>query len=81
MIKFKSGSVTNPETGVTKDIVIQAKSPVGIEGFLICGCLLVNGVIGVVGLMELAFLKGAHAAERAEIIALSEAGLLDCYNP
>lgn len=72
-INFKQGWVKNPNTGVTKDIVVKAKWENTLSDVLIGGGLVVAGILY---LTSTAFVHGANAFEKAEMQALSEAGLL-----
>ena len=73
MIKFTQGSITNPETGVTKDIIVKAASPNTIKDLFI-GVGIV--AIGITYLTVGAFKKGADSMDKAELKTLSDCGLL-----
>lgn len=73
MIKFTRGGVTNPETGVYKDIIVKAATPNSLKDILIGGSMV---LMGVTYLTVTAFKNGSKAFEDAELRALAEAGLL-----
>lgn len=73
MIKFTQGAVTNPETNVTKDIVVKALSPNKPKDILIGGGMILAGIIY---LTTSAFRNGSMKFEEAELRALSETGLI-----
>lgn len=73
MIKFKQGSVTNPKTGVTTDIVVKAPTTNKVRDILIGGGLI---LVGVTHLTRTAFRRGAVAYEVAEFVALKDADLI-----
>lgn len=73
MIKFTRGGVTNPETGVYKDIIVKAAAPNSLKDILIGGGMV---LIGITYLTVTAFKSGSKAFEDAELRALAEAGLL-----
>lgn len=73
MIKVNQGYVTNPETGVTKDIVAQAVSPNNVKDILIGGGLV---LLGITYLTVTAFKNGATKSGEAEVQALMDAGLI-----
>ncbi len=73
MIKFTRGGVTNPETGVYKDIVVKAAGPNSLKDILIGGSMV---LIGITYLTVTAFKNGSKAFEDAELRALAEAGLI-----
>ena len=77
IINFKQGSVTNPKTGAIKDIMVKAKWPNKIGDVLLGGGLI---LIGVHYLVSTAFVHGAESFEKAELQALSDAGLLGNSN-
>ena len=78
MINFKRGGVTNPETGVYKDIVVKAKAPNSLKDILIGGGMV---LVGMTYLTVTAFKNGSKAFEDAELKALAEAGLLGISEP
>lgn len=45
MIKFKQGGITNPVTGVGKDIVVKSVTPNNIKDALIGGGIVLIGII------------------------------------
>lgn len=73
MIKFNGGSVTNPETGVTKDIVVKIQFPMHPKDALIGGGMV---LAGIAYLTSVAFINGAKEFEKAEIKAMSDADLI-----
>ena len=73
MIKFTRGSVTNPTTGVTKDIVVKSMTSNNLKDILIGGGIV---LAGITYLTVTAFQNGAKKFEAAELKALSDAGLL-----
>ncbi len=73
MINFKMGSITNPETGVTKDIVVKAASPNTLKDIIIGGGMV---FIGIVYLTTAAFRNGSEKFEAAECETLSELDLM-----
>lgn len=73
MIKFKRGYVTNPETGVSKDIVVKTASPNTLKDILIGGGIV---LIGIAYLTTTAFKNGSKKFEEAEFKALHDAGLI-----
>ena len=73
MIKINLGDITNPETKVKKDIVVQAASPNKLKDILIGGGFV---LIGITYLTVTAFKNGVKAYEDAELCTLSELGLL-----
>lgn len=73
MVKFKHGSVTNPQNGVTKDIIVKSMLPNKIIDALIGGSIV---LIGVTYLTVTAFRNGFVKFEAAELEALSDADLL-----
>lgn len=73
MIKSKFGPITNPKTGMSKDIVINALSKESLKDILIGG-----GIVMVVGITYLAlstFKNGAKAFETAEYETLESLDL------
>lgn len=73
MIKFKQGSVTNPKTGATTDVVVKAPTTNKVKDILIGGGLI---LVGVIHLTRTAFQRGAAAYEVAEFNALMNADLI-----
>lgn len=63
MINFKQGSVTNPKTGVTKDIVVKAVAPNNLKDIVIGGGMV---LAGIVYLTSTAFRNGSKTFEAAE---------------
>lgn len=78
MIKIKLGSITNPDTMVKKDIVVQAERANNLKEILIGGGLI---FLGISYLTAAAFKNGVKAYEDAEMRTLSDLGLLgDSYS-
>ena len=73
MIKFNKGSVTNPNTMITKDIIVKSGSPNKIRDIVIGGGM---ALAGIVYLTVTAFKHGADKMEEAELQALSDADLI-----
>ena len=73
MIKFTRGSITNPVTGVTKDIMVKAASANNLKEILIGGGLV---VAGIAYLTVSAFKNGAGKFDDAYLQTLGELGLL-----
>ena len=73
MLKFKRGSITNPENGITKDIVVKAASPNNLKDILIGGGLV---LVGITYLTNAAFNNGVYKFEEAEITAMRDAGVI-----
>lgn len=72
MIKFKQGTITNPKTGITKDVMVTGK-PNGVRGIVV-GCAMV--IAGITYLTVDAFKNGSKAYETAEVNTLKSLGLL-----
>ena len=73
MIKFKHGSVTNPKTGVTADIVVKSPTANKIRDILIGGGLT---LVGITHMVRTAFRNGAETYQVAEFNALEDADLI-----
>lgn len=73
MINFKQGSITNPETGVTKDIVVKAVAPNNLKDIVIGGGMV---FAGIVYLTSTAFRNGSKKFEVAECKTLSDLDLM-----
>ena len=74
MFKYNGGSVTNPKTGVTKDIVVKLVHTNKLSETLIgCGIVLA----GIAYLTTTAYKNGAKAFNDTELQILSDCGLLD----
>ena len=72
MIKSKFGPITNPKTGMSKDIVINALSKESLKDILIGGGIVMVGTI----YLALATVKnGARAFETAEYDTLESLGV------
>ena len=70
---IKCGSITNPETGVTKDIIVKSNRPVSyIQLAVFSGVM----AVGVTYLVSTAFTNGVKAAVQAEIHTMSDLGLI-----
>lgn len=72
-MKTNYGYVTNPKTGVTKDIIVSAMCGNKLKDILIGGGAV---LAGIVWLTATAFKNGSEAFYEAEDKALDEAGLL-----
>lgn len=72
MIKSKFGPITNPITGMTKDIVINALSRKSLKDILIGGGIM---MVGITYLTLSTFKNGAMAFEEAEYKTLEELDL------
>ena len=72
MIKFKQGYIKNTKTGVSRDIVVRAKSANKPKDIFIGGVLI---VCGVMHLTAAAFRNGSKAYEKAEYETLDSLGL------
>lgn len=73
MIKFKQGSITNPKTGITKDIMVTGK-PNNVKEIIV-GCGMV--VAGIAYLTVNAFKHGSKAYEMAEVNTMESLELLN----
>lgn len=73
MIKINYGSITNPKTGASKDIMVKAASPNKIKDILIGGGLV---LLGITHLTVTAFRNGANKFEAAELNTLSDLELM-----
>ena len=73
MINFKHGTITNTETGMTKDIVVKAACPNSLRDTIIGGSII---LVGIAYLTITAFKNGAKAFDAAECKTLSELRLL-----
>ncbi len=72
-MKTNYGSVTNPTTGVVKDIIVSAKCGNKLKDILIGGGAV---LAGIAWLTATAFKNGSEAYYKAEDKALDDAGLL-----
>ena len=72
MIKSKVGPITNPKTGETKDIVVNALSKRSLRDILIGGGII---MVGITYLTISTFKNGAMAFEEAEYKTLEELDL------
>lgn len=72
MIKFKQGTITNPKTGITKNIMVAGK-PNNVKEIVV-GCGMV--IAGITYLTINAFKHGSKAYEMAEVNTLKSLGLL-----
>ena len=73
MIKFKQGFITNPETGMTKDVVVKTVTPNNFKDILVGGGMV---LIGITYLTVTAFRHGSEKFEEAELRTLSDLDLL-----
>lgn len=72
MIKSKFGPITNPKTGMSKDIVINALSKESLKDILIGGGIV---MVGITYLALSTFKNGAKAFETAEYETLESLDL------
>jgi len=73
MFEIKRGSITNPENGITKDIVVKAVSANDVVDILIgVGTVM----LGIGYLTVTAFRNGVYNFEEAEIKAMRDAGVI-----
>lgn len=72
MIKFKQGTITNPKTGITKNVIVTGK-PNSVRGIVV-GCVMV--IASITYLTVDAFKNGSKAYETAKINTLKSLGLL-----
>lgn len=72
MIKSKFGPITNPKTGMSKDIVISALSKESLKDILIGGGII---MLGITYLTLSTFKNGARAFEMAEYETLESLDL------
>ena len=72
MIKSKFGPITNPKTGMSKDIVINALSKESLKDVLIGGGIV---MVGITYLALSMFKNGARAFETAEYETLESLDL------
>ena len=73
MIRFKQGFITNPETGMTKDVVVKTVTPNNFKDILVGGGMV---LIGITYLTVTAFRYGSEKFEEAELRTLSDLDLL-----
>lgn len=64
MIKFKQGTIGNPNTGVSKDVIVKAASPNSLKDVLIGGGMV---LVGIAYLTTTAFKNGSKKYEEAEL--------------
>lgn len=74
MIKFKQGRITNPKTGVAKDIIIKAATPNNLKDILIGGGIV---LLGITYLTSTAFRNGSKKFEEAEMQVFSDLDLFE----
>lgn len=72
MIKFKQGTITNPETGVSKDVIVKAVTPNNLKDVLIGGGMV---LVGIAYLTATAFRNGSEKYEEAELQTFEDLGL------
>lgn len=72
MIKSKFGPITNPKTGMSKDIVINALSKESLKDILIGGGIV---MVGITYLALSTFKNGAKSFETAEYETLESLDL------
>lgn len=73
MINLNHGSITNPKTGKSKDIVVKAVVPNEFKDIVIGGGLV---LLGIAHLTFTAFRNGANKFEAAELKTLSDLDLM-----
>ena len=73
MIKINYGSIVNPITGESKDIMVKAATPNKIKDILIGGGLV---LMGITHLTITAFRNGANKFEAAELDTLTDLELM-----
>ena len=73
MIKLNHGSITNPTTGESKDIIVKAVAPNNVKDIVIGGGLV---LLGIAHLTLTAFRNGANKFEAAELKILSDLDLM-----
>lgn len=64
MVKFKQGTITNPETGVSKDVIVKAVAPNNLKDVLIGGGMV---LVGIAYLTTTAFKNGSKKYEEVEM--------------
>lgn len=67
------GSITNPKTGVTKDIIVKSNRPVSYTQLVVFSGII---AVGVTYLVCTAFTNGVKAFEQAEIQTMCDLGLI-----
>ena len=72
MIKFKQGTIGNPNTGVSKDVIVKAASPNSLKDVLIGGGIV---LVGITYLTTTAFKNGSKKYEEAEMQVFEELDL------
>lgn len=72
MIKFKQGRITNPGTGVEKDVIVKAATPNKLKDILVGGGMV---LIGITYLTVTAFRHGSEKYEEAELQTFSDLDL------
>lgn len=77
MIKFKHGSIGNPHTGITKDVIVKTVAPNNVKDILIGGGTV---LAGITYLAVTAFRNGAKAYAAAEYKVFEELDLLGTNN-
>lgn len=73
-MKMDYGYVTNPKTGVSKNIIVKAVTPNTIRDTLIGGGIV---LLGIAYLTVTAFKNGSNKFEAAEMQTLMDAGLIN----
>lgn len=73
MHALKFGPITNPKTGVTKEIVVKTMPTNSIVDILVGGGMVLTGIAH---LTITAFMKGAKKYEEAELQTLSDLDLM-----
>lgn len=74
MIKFKQGSVTNPKTGKSKDIIVKTVTANKFKDIVVGGGMV---LIGIIYLTTTAFKNGSQKFDDAEMQVFADLELLD----
>lgn len=74
MFTFTKGSITNPVTNATADIVVKALNSKSIRDLIIGGAM---SILGMVYLAYSSIRNGADAMNEAELNAMYEVGVID----
>lgn len=73
MLKFNGGSVTNPKTNITKEIILKVKGPNNLKDLMIGSSIT---ILGITYLTISAFKNGAETFLNAENKALVDADIM-----
>ena len=74
MIKFKQGYITNPKTGMTKEVVVKSLAPNNLKDILIGGGIV---IVGITYLTTKAFKNGSMKYEDAEFQTFTDLNLIE----